>query len=256
MNKFMKMGLGALIGAAPVVAVVLHLWLGTLIKAGVEQVGTLVTGTSVTLRDVSIGLLAGKVQLEGLAVGNPEGFKAPTALKVGTARVRLNWRSVLSERVVIEEITIDAPEVTYEGMLSKSNFSTILDHAQSSSSTGSNPKTGAPSAPLAGKKFLIKQLNLTNSRVTVSLGTGLSGNQSLSASLPDIHLKDIGKDSDGATVAQALSAVFAALNKAGVQAVANAAQPLEKGAKAAADLAGQRASKALEGVKGLFKRPQ
>lgn len=256
MNTFIKVGLVALVGVGLVTAVVLHLWLGTLIKTGVEQVGPAVTGTSVTLTKVEIGLLAGRAQLEGLAVGNPPGFRAPTAIKVGSARVRLNWRSVFSDRVVIDEITIDAPEVTYEGMLSKSNFSTILDHVRSSSSTESNQKTGAPSAqaaPSAGKKFLIKELNLTNGRVAVSLGTGVSEDQSLSAPLPDIHLKDVGKDSDGATVAQALLAVFAALNKAGVEAVASRARPLEKGVKAAADIAGQSASKAVERLKGLFK---
>ncbi|MGH7235575.1 MAG: hypothetical protein ACREIO_04260 [Nitrospiraceae bacterium] len=256
MNKFVTVGVVALVGVVLVSAVVLHLWLGTLIKTGVEQVGPMVTGTSVTLKNVDIGLLAGRAQLEGLAVGNPQGFKAPTALKVGTARVRIKWGSVLSDRVVIEEITIDAPEVTYEGGLSKSNFSTILDHVQSSSSAGPSPKQDGPPAqpaPSTGKKFLIKELNLTNGRVAVSVGAGVMGNRSLSAPLPDIHLKDIGKDSGGATVGEALAAVFGALNKAGVQAVASAAKSLEKEAKAAAELVGHGASKAFEGVKGLFK---
>ena len=253
MSQSIKVGLGALVVVVLGIAVVLHLWLGALIKAGVEQVGPMVTGTSVTLENVDIGLLAGKIQLEGLAVGNPEGFKAPTALKVGTARVRLNWRSVLSDPVVIEEITIDAPELTYEGILSKSNIDTILDHAQSAASAGPNQKSGAQPGPSAGKKFLIKELNVTNGRVAVSLGMGGSGSQRLSGSLSDIHLRDIGKELDGATAAEALSAIFGALNKAGAQAVAGAAQPMQKGAKAAAEAAGQRASQAIEGVKGLLK---
>ncbi len=255
MNKFIKVGLLALVGVILVSAVVLHLWLGTLIKTGVEQVGSMVTGTSVTLKNVDIGLLAGRAQLEGLAVGNAQGFQAPTALRVGTARVRIKWGSVLSDRVVIEEITIDGPEVTYEGMLSKSNFATILDNAQSFSSTGPNPKPGAPPAQparLAEKKILIKELNLTNGRVAIWVGTGVLGNQSLSVPLPDIHLKDIGKDS-GATVGEALSAVFGVLNKATGQAVASAAKPLEKGALTAGEAVGQGVSKAVEGVKGLFK---
>ena len=256
MNTFVKVGLLALVGVVLVIAVVLHLWLGTLIKAGVEQVGRTVTRTSVTLKNVDIGLLAGRVQLEGLAVGNPQGFQAPTALKVGTARVRIKWGTVLSDRVVIEEITIDGPEVTYEGMLAKSNFGTILDNVQSVSSPGPSPKPGGPPAQparSAEKKILIKELNLTNGRVAVWVGTGVLGNQSLSVPLPDIHLKDIGKDSGGATVAEVLSAVFGALNKATGQAVASAAKPLEKGALAAGEAVGQGVSKAVEGVKGLFK---
>ncbi len=256
MNKFVKVGLLALVGVILVIAVVLHLWLGILIKTGVEQVGSKVTRTSVTLKNVDIGLLAGRAQFEGLAVGNPQGFQAPTAIKVGAARARIKWGAVLSNRVVIEEITIDGPEVTYEGVISKSNFSTILDNVQSFSSTGPNPKPGEPPAQparSAEKKFFIKELNLTNGRVAVWAGTGVLGNQSLSVALPDIHLKDIGKDTGGATFVEALSAVFGALNKASAQAVASAAKPLEKGAKAAGELVGQGASKAVEGVKGLFK---
>jgi len=256
MNTFVKVGMLALIGVALVSSVVLHLWLGTLIKTGVEQVGPTVTRTSVTLKNVDIGLLAGRAQLEGLAVGNPQGFQAPTALKVETARVRIKWGTVLSDRVVIEEITIDGPEVTYEGMLAKSNFGTILDNVQSFSSSGPSPKRGGvPAQPArsAEKKILIKELNLTNGRVAVWMGTGVLGNQSLSVPLPDIHLKDIGKDSGGATVAEALSAVFGALNKATGQAVAGAAKPLQKGALAAGEAVGQGVSKAVEGVKGLFK---
>jgi hypothetical protein len=258
MNKFVNLGLIALVGVGLVSAVVLHLWLGTLIKTVVEQVGSTVTRTSVTLKNVDIGLLAGRAQLEGLAVGNPQGFRAPTALKVDTVRARIKWGTVLSDRVVIEEMTIDGPEVTYEGMRSKSNLSTILDNVQSSS-TGPHPKPGGPPAQparWAEKKFLIKDLNLTNGRVAASVGTGMLGKQSFSVPLPDIHLKDIGKESDGATVAEALSVVFGALNKAGAQAVASAAKALEKKAKEAAELVGQDVSKALEAIKGLFKKPK
>src|SRR2546430_3191430 len=256
MNTFVKVGLLALIGVALVSSVVLHLWLGTLIKTGVEQVGPTVTRTSVTLKNVDIGLLAGRAQLEGLAVGNPQGFQAPTALKVETARVRIKWGTVLSDRVVIEEITIDGPEVTYEGMLAKSNFGTILDNVQSFSSSGPSPKRGGvPAQPArsAEKKILIKELNLTNGRVAVWMGTGVLGDQSLSVALPDIHLEDIGQDSGGGAVAEAVSGVLGALEQATGQAVAGAAKPLQKGALAAGEAVGQGVSKAVEGVKGLFK---
>jgi len=257
MLNFIKVGLVAVVVLVVVIAVVLHFWLGTLIKTGVEQVGPKVTQTAVKLEKVDIGLLAGRAQLEGLAVGNPRGFQTPTAIKVGTARVRIKWGSLLSNRVVIEEITIDAPEVTYEGVLSKSNFSTILDNVQSFSSGGptskpaGQPATRTPES--AGKKFLIKEVNLTNGHLAVAVSAGAAGSQNLSLSLPDIHLKDVGKDSGGATLSEALSAIFGALNKAGAQAVASSAPSPEQGAKSVGKAVGGGASKALEGAKGIFK---
>ena len=47
---------------------------------------------------------------------------------------------------------------------------------------------------------MIKELNVTNGRVALWVGSGLLGNPDLSVKLPDIHLKDIGKDSGGASV--------------------------------------------------------
>jgi uncharacterized protein involved in outer membrane biogenesis len=206
--------------------------------------------------DVDIGLIAGRAQLEGLIVGNPKGFAAPAAVKVGKARVRLKLGSILSDRIEIEEITIDGPEVTYEGILSKSNFSTILDNVQSFASTGERSKPTTPTVqtpPSDAKKFLINELNVTNGRVALWVTSGLLGDQNLSVTLPEIHLKDIGKATGGATAAEALGAVFAALNKASAQAVASAAKPLEKAAKTAEELLGPEASKAVEGLKGFLK---
>jgi hypothetical protein len=256
MNRLVKVALFAVVAVVILIAVAMHLWLGTVIKAGIERVGPEVTGTSVTLKDVDIGLIAGRAQLEGLTVGNPKGFAAPAALKIGTARVRVNWGSVLSDRVVIEEITIDGPEVTYEGLLSKSNFSTLLKNVQLFSSTRANPKPTGPLAQPARsteRKFWIKELNVTNGHVALWVGSALLANQNLSMALPAIHLMDIGKNSGGATAEEVVAAVLAALNKASAEAVAEAAKPLERAAKTAEELAGQGATKALEGVKGFLK---
>ncbi len=254
MNKLVKVGLVVVAVLVVVIAVVLHFWLGTVIKASVEQVGPKVTRTPVKLDKVDIRLLAGRAQLEGLAVGNPQGFQSPTAIKVGTARVRIRWGSLLTNRVVIEEVTIDAPEVTYEGVLSKSNFSTILDNVQNFSSDGSPSKPGGrPAAGSAERKFLIKEVNLTNGHVALAVSSGAAGSQNLSVQLPDIHLKDIGKDSGGASLSEALSAIFGALNKASAQAVAGSAASLEKGAKSVGESIGRGTSKAVEGAKGIFK---
>src|SRR5207247_1474064 len=84
--------------------------------------------------------------------------------------------------------------------------------------------------------------------------TKLKG-QALTIPLPDIHLRDIGKESGGVTVQKAAAEVFAALNKSVVQAVASSGKLLEKGIGAAGEAAkglGSEAGKTVEGIKGLF----
>ena len=79
--------------------------------------------------------------------------------------------------------------------------------------------------------------------------------KSLTVSLPDIHLKDIGKESEGTTIGKASSEVFAAISKSVGQAVTGSGKFLEKGAEAVGEAAkglGSEAGRAVEGVKGLF----
>jgi hypothetical protein len=63
----------------------LPMWLGPAIKTAVEQVGPRLTKTTVKLGEVEISPWHGLVQIKGLEVGNPAGFMAPTAMKLGTA---------------------------------------------------------------------------------------------------------------------------------------------------------------------------
>ncbi|HKW86235.1 MAG TPA: AsmA family protein, partial [Nitrospiraceae bacterium] len=112
----------------------LHLWLDSFIKRGAEQVVPKITQTSVTLRDVDISLLLGRATLEDLTIGNPKGFQMPSAFRLHNATVHLDWRSVLSDTIVIEEILIDGPEITFEGNLPSSNLGTIRDNAKAFSS--------------------------------------------------------------------------------------------------------------------------
>src|SRR5574341_1031920 len=100
-----------------------HLWLGSLIKDAVEWLGPKITQTSVTLDGVAVSLLGGQAELEGLTVGNPPGFKASRSIRVEKAAVRLDWWTALSDKVVIENIEIERPEITVEGLLSRSNIS-------------------------------------------------------------------------------------------------------------------------------------
>lgn len=78
--------------------------------------------------------------------------------------------------------------------------------------------------------------------------------------LPDIHLKDIGKETGGATPEQAVSAVLSAVTRAATGSVGESVKSAGKGvtetaSKAVESVKGatDAASKTVESVKGLFK---
>lgn len=236
MSTRVKIALGAVAAAGLLIFLAMNLWLGTLVQTAVVQIGSRLTKTTVTLENVHIGLLRGLVQLDRLEIGNPPGFTAPSAMTLGTARVRLDLLSVLSDTVVIDEIMVEAPDITFEG-LPTSNLSVIQNNVSAAVPAGSSKPADDKPAASGSKKLLIKKFTLTNGRVAASVG-----GQSLRLSLPDIHLADIGKETGGATPEQVVSAVFSAITRSATGAVTGQTKQ-----------AGEAVNKASESLKKLFK---
>lgn len=263
MNLLMKVLL-ALVVALLLLVGALHLWLGSLIKRGVEQVGPRITQTSVTLRDVDISLLSGRAKLEDLTVGNPKGFQTPSAFRLHNATVRLDWKSVLSDTIVIEEILIDGPEITFEGTPAGSNLGTIRDNAKAFAPAESSEKAPAPKRDAqqgSGKKVVIKQFTMTNARANMWVRAGGFETKAQSVTLPDIRLKNIGDASGGASVQEVIATLLTSIANSATRMVTSLDKPLEKGAqmlgessKQVGQSAEKATSKALEDVKGLFKK--
>ncbi len=236
---------------------VLHLWLGSLIKRGVEQVGPRITQTSVTLRDVDIALLSGRAKLEDVTIGNPTGFQAPSAFRLRNATVRLDWKSALSDPVIIEEIVIDGPEITFEGTMASSNLGTIRDNATAFAPADSSEKAPAPKRDAqqsSGKKVVIKQFTMTNARANLWLRAGGVETKAQGISLQDIRLKNIGAASGGASFQEVATIVLTSITNSAARLATSLDKPLEKGAQALGESAEKATSKTLEDVKGLLNK--
>src|SRR5436305_6918866 len=106
--------------------------LGSIVKKGVETVGPQITGTEIKLDSATLSLLSGSGKLKGLLVGNPEGFKTASAIKVGAVSLGVAPRSVFSDKVHVKEVRVEAPEITFEGGLKGNNLSRLLDNVQRS----------------------------------------------------------------------------------------------------------------------------
>jgi hypothetical protein len=263
MNLLMKVLL-ALVVALLLLVGALHLWLGSLIKRGVEQIGPRITQTSVTLREANISLLSGRAELKDLTVGNPKGFQAPSAFSLHNATVRLDWKSMLSDTVVIEEILIDGPQITFEGTPTSSNLGMIRDNAKAFAPTQSSEKAPAPKRDAqqgSGKKVVIKQFTMTNARANMWVRAGGFETKAQGVTLPDIRLKNIGNESGGASVQEVIAILLTSIVTSATRLITSLDKPLEKGAQAVGESAKQigqsaekAASKALQDVKGLFNK--
>ena len=227
-----------------------------IVKTGIETFGPKITKVTVNLESVHIVLFTGSAKVTGLVVGNPEGYKAPQSISVGLAEVGINPFSLLSDKIVIRTVHVISPEITFEGGLSGNNLSKIMENVNAFGKTGGAPATNAPTAAAnrPGKKIEVDDFLITGAKVHVRL-TDLGGKE-MTLPLPDIHLTDLGKDSDGLTPADLTRAILKAVTSATVKAVANGASDLGKGAenlgKDAAKGAAEGVDKLKKGLGGLF----
>ena len=218
---------GALVAVIVIAVVFVYSSLDSLIETAVEDVGSEVTLTTVALKAAKVSPTSGEGALTGLRVGNPKGFETEAAFRLGEVSVKLDVATLTDDVIIIEEVVIDSPEVTYELGPDGSNIDAIKRNVEiyvnalTSSSGGTGSSAGDDGE---GPKLIIENLYIHDGVVRVS-ATVLAG-ETLSVPLPDIHLTDIGKDEGGASPGKAVEEVLASVGAG----IGSAIAPLDLGA--------------------------
>ena len=233
--------------------VVVGMSLGKIIKTGVETVGPKITKTEMKLDSANLSLLGGSGTLKGFVLGNPEGFKTPSAIKAGTVSVGVRPGSLFADKVHVMHVRVEGPEITFEGTLGKANnLSKIMENVEAATG-GAEPgekPAGKPSAEsdAPAKKLQVDEFTITGARVHLSMT--MFGGKAVTMPLPDIRLKDLGTGPEGITAGELTKKVlksvtvetFKAVEKAVVDFGKNAAGAVTKGATDVLD-------KGVQGVK-------
>jgi uncharacterized protein involved in outer membrane biogenesis len=186
--------------------------LGPIIKTAVNKYGPAMTKTDLRVKDVNISLFSGKATLKDFYLGNPKGFKSPEAMSVNAIYVDVNEKSITRDPIIIDRIEVVGPNITYEKVRRADNFQSILINVKRSADTSkSSSSSKKASKESTGKKFVIRDLIITDGKVNMDVDTQAGSSISASASLPKIHLKNVGEKSGGATAEEVFYIVFAEL---------------------------------------------
>ncbi|MBI5240772.1 MAG: hypothetical protein HY926_09895 [Elusimicrobia bacterium] len=247
MKKIFLYGAGVCAAAAVIAAVMMYMKLGSIVKAAVETLGPKVTQTEVRLASVSLSPFSGNGRIKGVFIGNPAGFKTPGAFQMGSVRMAVDLKSLAGDCVVVKEIIVEGPEVTFEGSLKGSNLSRIQKNVESFVPAAPKAKGKKPKKEM---KVIVDLFKVTGGKVNLSM-TALGG-KSLTVPLPDIELKGIGRKSNGATVGEAAQQMFGSLTNAATGAAAGAGHLL-KGGTEQIEKAGQAAAGLIKGLFGKKK---
>lgn len=247
-----------LVGVLGLLALVLlSLSLDALVKGGIETMGPRMLGVPVTLEDVDVTLLSGTSMhagLTGLVVNNPEGYETAAAVSLPEVRIKLDWNSLLTDTVIVEEVLIVKPAITFEWSLRGSNLGTIHENVKRNTGSGSDDDDQEKDAtPEESREFdksvHIRKVTVKDALVNVSLVGGQGEVTQLP--LPDLELRDIGNPSGGTTFTQASAVIFEQIYDAIDKAVMKPGILLPQGVEQLGKSIGKMGKELLE---GLFSR--
>ncbi|MDR1694521.1 MAG: hypothetical protein LBR70_04970 [Lactobacillaceae bacterium] len=203
-----------------------------IVRKLVNKYGSEITGTKVDLQGFKLNLANGEGKIEKFTVANPKGYETPYLFSTDEIYVRVNMKSLTSNAIVIEEIRVDKPAMTYE-MLSvmQNNVGDILKNVKNNTQSAEEKvKEDAKKEPAgnakAGKKVIINKISINATNLAAVIPSqGIEGVIETKAVdktivLPDIVIKDIGKGKDGDSIVTAISKVMTRILDEATSAVA------------------------------------
>lgn len=107
---------------------VITLSIDSIVKSNIEQAGSQMAGTRVTVDNVSISPFSGEGTIRGFRVENPEGYSTDHALIVDDFFIKLNIFTLFSDVINVEEIRLTGPAIYVEQTLTGNNLRTILNN--------------------------------------------------------------------------------------------------------------------------------
>ncbi len=264
MNKHAKKAIK--VAAITVVAIVVALFVaielaaGPIVKGSAKAAGPLVLGTEISISNANVHVLSGKINLGGMVVGPVEGFEA-NLFEMDSLKIDMDTASLLrtSEPIVIHEIAIEDPIVSYELKGIHSNLQALLDKLGADKEKDSDDKTSDNDQ--SGRKVVIEHFLFKGGRVRVAVLHG----KGVVVPLPTIELNDIGAKNGGITGIEATFQVIESIVTGTVKACAGvigdvgglAIDGVEAVGGAALDGAkavGDAAAKGIKAIGGLFSK--
>ena len=202
-----------------------------LVKRAIEGFGPQLTGVTVTVKRVRLEPIDGTGSVSGLEVGNPPGYKAARALTLGEMRLAIDYSTLASNVIRVREIALQGPVITYEAGAGGDNLSAIQRHIDAEVA-----KLAGPASPdkAPGRKFIVDHVYVRDASVRFG--------DTLAVSMPNVHLRDIGKRSNGASAGEVVKAVWGSIAGGATSLASRAGGVLRDGTKSV-----------IEGTRSLFK---
>jgi len=246
MKRKLLIAASLIFGLLIVATVGFSAFIGKAIVAAAERYGPAITKSEITLENAGLSPWTGSASIAGLVVGNPAGFAAEHAMAIEALRVKLQPLTLFGDKVVIEEIVIESPEIVLETGSQGTNLKRLLDNADAY--LAAEEEAAAEEAP--GKKLQIGLIRIVGARARLT--SDLARGQSIDVELPEIELTDIGTGPEGATVGDVARRVLASVNREALAALAQSGKAVGDQLKGLGDQLKRSGDKAKEDLNRLL----
>ncbi len=170
-----------------------------LVKEAIEVGSTYALGVNTAVGSVSLQLGGGSLDLNNLAVANPEGFTSKDFLSLKHGALDVDAGSVLDKEVKVDSLIIDGVTLNLEQIDRKGNYQVLLDHIKQIDMSSSS----------SSQKFRIGMIALRDINVNGSL-TLLGKKNEKSFKINDFTISDVGSD-NGAKISQVTATIVKSL---------------------------------------------
>ncbi|WP_262691951.1 AsmA family protein [Kordiimonas aestuarii] len=220
MKKFLLLILILLVGGGAYA----YYKLDTIVKTGVETKGPEVLKVPVGVKGISLSPFSGSIGVNGLTIGQPEGFGDGQIATLEGFDMKVSTKSLFSDHIIIDSIMVDAPKLDIRSKGAQTNFQALQK------AIGYQASTEPTNVTLTIKKMTVKGPEIA----VLSEGGMLNVDERIK--LEDFTITDLGTDEKGLAPQEIARHVMAVLEpqiaKALVKAQASGKlQELTKGAE-------------------------
>jgi hypothetical protein len=195
MRKALLGALAVLLLAVGLVALWVYRSLDVLVERTVEQVGSELLGTQVSVDSADVELRAGRAIVRGIEVANPRGeglaFSDEPAIRIGEVDVSIDVASLAASPIALEEVSVRDPFVNVEVTPSEVNLLALrrnLDRASPAAADAAAPGE-------APRRFAVRRFAFEEGRLRADARA--VGRDAREVVLPKLELREVGGEAGG-----------------------------------------------------------
>ena len=179
------------------------------VKKAVNKYGSPVTNTAVNVNGLDVSLSKGTATVHQITVANPENYKTPYAIQLDNVHVGLDVNSLTKDTIIINEIVVDKPVISFEMLsLTQNNIADLINNVNKySASTASQEESANTEGSSSSKKVIIKKVVVSNGEINGAV-TSAPDIVSAAVPLPTLTLNNVGENTDGMSIGESIAFIL------------------------------------------------